>query len=340
MATESKSNREHSFDVELAGIVGLEKSILLKNIDYWVAENERRKQNQYFANGNWWTEESLSSLAKKYPYMKKASIGRWMQELHFDGWITVVVSESGINRYAVGIVFKTWNGGGCWASELPLSQNETAKRYPNLRRQVSQNGTAAVSNWDGDCPKMGHTNIESNVELDIDLNIEADKPHPTKQSENLIDPTPVEAKKEKTPPNFARPPKKEKAAPKIHAENEPHFSYFSDPAKAKAAWTEWIEYKYSQHREKYKEAKTELTKLRQLFQQFNGDSTKFEAAINYSIGNLYRGVFAPKIENGNGKFQHIDKAQQQHIKLARFVADIHSGAAFADAGAVGIITGD
>lgn len=126
----------------------------------------------------------------------------------------------------------------------------------------------------------------------------------------------------------------------IHPENEPHFAYFSNPDKAKAAWLDWIEYKHSQHREKYKEAKSEYTKLRQLFKQFNGDSLKFEEAINYSIGNLYKGIFAPKIEKQDGKFQHYDKAQQQHIKLARFVADIHSGSAFADAGKVEYITGD
>lgn len=130
--------------------------------------------------------------------------------------------------------------------------------------------------------------------------------------------------------------------PGIHPENEPHFTYFSNPEKAKAAWLEWIEYKYNQHREKYKAAKSELAKLRQIFKQFNGDSEKFEEAVNYSIGNLYKGIFAPKNETSNGKFQHahLDKAQQQHARLARFVADIHSGAAFADAGAVDWITGE
>jgi hypothetical protein len=168
----------------------------------------------------------------------------------------------------------------------------------------------------------------------------ADKPQPAQPNETNPDQNLNENPKK--PNNFTGggAAKKEKTAPKIHAENEPHFAYFSDPAKAKAAWTEWIEYKHTQHRQKYKEAKSELTKLRQLFQQFNGDSAKFEAAINYSIGNLYSGVFAPKIENGNGKFQHLDKAQQQHVKLARFVADIHSGAAFANTGTVDIITGE
>ena len=144
MKAESKSNREHSFDVELASIVGLEKSILLKNIEYWVLENERWKHEKYFLNGIWWTEESLTSLAKKYPYMKKASIGRWMQELQSDGWTVSVISQSGVCRYSVGNVFREWNIGGNWQALIPLSQNETAKRYPNLIQEASQNETVAV----------------------------------------------------------------------------------------------------------------------------------------------------------------------------------------------------
>jgi hypothetical protein len=341
MKTESKSNREHSFDVELASIVGLEKSIILKNIEYWVLENERRKQQQYFSNGVWWTEESLTSLAKKYPYMKKASIGRWMQELQSDGWTVSVIAQSGVCRYSVGNVFMEWNIGGNWQALIPVSQNETAKRYPKLRQEASQNETVAVPKWDGSCPKMRHTNIELDVDLDIDLNVEADKPQPAPKNEIKIEPNLNEDPKK--PNNFTGrgAAKKEKPyAPHIHAENEQHFEYFSDPGKAKAAWAEWIEYKHTQHREKYKEAKSELAKLRQLFQQFNGDSKKFEDAVNYSIGNLYKGIFAPKIENGNGKFQHLDKAQQQHVRMARFVADIHNGTAFADAGKMDIITGD
>jgi len=128
--------------------------------------------------------------------------------------------------------------------------------------------------------------------------------------------------------------------PHIHPENETCFSYFSDPAKARAAWKDWIDYKYEQHRERYKAAKSELSKLRQLFKQFSGDSEKFEAAVNHSIGNLYKGVFPPKQEKENGQFQHLDKAQQQHLKYARFVADLRNGSAFADAGKVDYVTGE
>ena len=170
MSDEKKSNREHSFDFELASIVGLEKAILLKNISYWVLENERRKDKCYFSNEMWWTEESLSSLAKKYPYMKRASIGRWMQELHDDGWIAMVGTKGGKNKYAPGKVFVLWNSGGDWQSEL--SQNETVQERPKMRQSASQNETVTIPELDEKRPKMRRINIELNGETYVEGNVE------------------------------------------------------------------------------------------------------------------------------------------------------------------------
>lgn len=170
MSDEKKSNREHSFDFELASIVGLEKAILLKNISYWVVENERRKDKQYFSNGRWWTEESLSSLAKKYPYMKRASIGRWMQELHDLGWISMVGTQGGKNKYSVGKVFILWNSGGDWEKEL--SQNETVTNRPKMRQVSSQNETEPIPEWDTNRPKMRRINIDLNGNSYIKGNVE------------------------------------------------------------------------------------------------------------------------------------------------------------------------
>ena len=173
------------------------------------------------------------------------------------------------------------------------------------------NGKTATNKYE-DYQSINNTKYEDS---------KADKPHPTPKNEITIEQSLNEDPKK--PNNFTGrgAAKKEKPyAPHIHAENEQSFEYFSDPAKAKAAWTEWIEYKYSQHRQKYKEAKSELTKLRQLFQQFNGDSNKFEAAINYSIGNLYSGVFAPKIEN-SGQTKPSSSGNTQRATLNKFGSD-------------------
>jgi len=61
----TKTNREHSFDVELAEIHGIEKAVLLKNFDYWTRENERKQADQFFMGGRYWTAESISSLPNK-----------------------------------------------------------------------------------------------------------------------------------------------------------------------------------------------------------------------------------------------------------------------------------
>ena len=199
--------------------------------------------------------------------------------------------------------------------------------------------TGKPINRKSDC-RVHSNNEDSLKENQSNIEVERDDT-PTPQNEDQPDqPLNENPKKAKNFNGGGAAKNSAKPIIQIHPENEPHFSYFSNPDKAKSAWLDWIEYKYTQHREKYKDAKTELSKLRQLFKQFNGDSAKLEEAVSYSTGNLYKGIFAPKIEKQDGKFQHYDKAQQQHIKLARFVADIHSGSAFADAGKVEYITGD
>ena len=125
-APQQKSNREHSFDAELASLVGIEKAILLKNIDYWVTENERRKIDSSFAYGKWWTFESLTSLAKKYPYMKRGNLSRWFKELKESKWIIMYSTTDGANMYRPGPVFTSWDLGQDWKL---VFQNETGRTW-------------------------------------------------------------------------------------------------------------------------------------------------------------------------------------------------------------------
>lgn len=170
MSNITKSNREHSFDAELAEIVGVEKAILLKNVSYWCAENKRRRVQGVCKEGVWYTAESVRSLAEKYRYMKKTSIGRWMTELHEDGWLRMIGQLGGKNLYSPGPVYEIWNVGGDWESVkrehtpiLQVSQNGTPPEVSQNGTGVSQNGTVGVPKWDTMCPKMGHL-YYSNVE--------------------------------------------------------------------------------------------------------------------------------------------------------------------------------
>ena len=146
----TRSNREHSFDWELAVIVGLEKAILLKNISYWCEENRRRAIETYFLHGTWWTSESIRSLVFKYPYFTRTSISRWMNELNAARWIIFFGQTGGQNFYAPGPSFDAWNAGGDWKSiqDGVLSQNGTPAELSQNGTPPSQNGTVGVPKWD------------------------------------------------------------------------------------------------------------------------------------------------------------------------------------------------
>ena len=132
--------------------------------------------------------------------------------------------------------------------------------------------------------------------------------------------TVVDAVGPKTKPTKTGREKPQRNAPNIHPENETVFQHFSDPAKARAAWAEWLQYKYDQHRERYKNAKSELVKLRSLWEETKGDAAQVERNISHSIGNLYRGIFAPKAEkNGTQQPNGLNKATAQHLDLAQYV---------------------
>ena len=207
-APQQKSNREHSFDAELASFVGIEKAILLKNIDYWVTENERRKIDSSFAYGKWWTFESLTSLAKKYPYMKRGNLSRWFKELKESKWIIMYSTTDGANMYRPGPVFTSWDLGQDWKL---VFQNETGRTWGG----VFQNEPKAV--FQNEPKGAAHFETDNNVEKHIEKNVEREgereaenTPSPPKDFDEMIkrvnaEVATIEAEKEKISPVPAAP---------------------------------------------------------------------------------------------------------------------------------------
>lgn len=188
----TKVNREHSFDAELAEIHGIEKAILLKNFDYWVRENERKQVEAFLMGGKYWTAESASSLAKKYKYMAKSSLKRWVNELKDIGWLDIVKRQSDVSFYRPGKVFELWNTGQEW--ELAQNEPTPKKDYrPILSQSLGQNGPIRADNW----AKMGHNNIDSY----IDLNIEENRGNSQTGNQSSL-----EAEYTQHPPSCAAPP--------------------------------------------------------------------------------------------------------------------------------------
>jgi hypothetical protein len=68
----TKTNREHSFDVELAEIHGIQKRrFCSKNFDYWVRENERKAGGSVFMGGRILDGRKYIILGKKVPVYEK-----------------------------------------------------------------------------------------------------------------------------------------------------------------------------------------------------------------------------------------------------------------------------
>jgi hypothetical protein len=80
---------EHSFDINLALIVGIEKAIILKNIHWWVTANTKNKSDRHFHNGKYWTYNTAAAFNSLFPYMPPRSIARWLVDLEKDGWLEV-----------------------------------------------------------------------------------------------------------------------------------------------------------------------------------------------------------------------------------------------------------
>lgn len=182
----TRSNREHSFDWELAVIVGLEKAILLKNISYWCEENRRRAALEYFQHGTWWTRESLKTLARKYPYFTMPSISRWMNQLCAAGWVRMFGQSGGTNFYAPGAAFDAWNLGEDWkaltSSDLRIpSQNENPIDLLKTRTPVSQNekvGVLKMRNRGSQNEKHEYSNVDYQIDTDVECAARARKPRP------------------------------------------------------------------------------------------------------------------------------------------------------------------
>jgi hypothetical protein len=75
----------HSFDIKLAEILGIEESILLQHIAFWIKINSAKGIN--FRNDKYWTFCSANSLVKIFPYINRLKITRTLSKLEEKEWL-------------------------------------------------------------------------------------------------------------------------------------------------------------------------------------------------------------------------------------------------------------
>jgi len=160
----------HSFNVNIAKIVGVEKAILLKEHCGWCRENLIKDRNTY--GGIPFTFNSAVQYAKKFPYMNEKSIGRWLKELERDGWIA---SSKRMNRARYDrtkhytINFEKYN---CAASGIEYTKSQNEKWKSQIEECISQI-EQSISQNEETIPSLTHllpslTQLEGDSKRDDD----------------------------------------------------------------------------------------------------------------------------------------------------------------------------
>lgn len=204
-----KIDENHSFNVNIACIVGERKAILLKEIYGWCDRNLSNNRNVYF--GLPWTYNSATAYAEKFPYWTEKSIARWLKELQADGWIYATDQFNkfridrtkwytiNFERYDQAVVknLTSKSQNEKWLSQIEksLSQNEKSEP-PKMRDDISQNEE----------PIPSHT-----ISYPSNTSKSARAKKPTKKTETRKPEITADQTKENVPPVAAHPPREKEA---------------------------------------------------------------------------------------------------------------------------------
>ena len=127
----------HQFNTKIAKQYGLEESILLENIYFWVKKNKCNNQNYH--NGKYWTYNSIKAFSALFPYMSESKIYRALKNLEENGLIEI--SDFNENRYKrpswytlTEKALKLYNDKDLFQNETSTFQNETSSITDNKQQ--------------------------------------------------------------------------------------------------------------------------------------------------------------------------------------------------------------
>ena len=115
----------HQFNTEIAKQYGIEESILLENIYFWVKKNKANNQNYH--NGKYWTYNSIRAFKILFDYMSESKIYRALKKLEEAGLIEI--GDFNADRY-----------------KRPSWYTVTEKAIKLYKDSTLQNGTSTLQN--------------------------------------------------------------------------------------------------------------------------------------------------------------------------------------------------
>lgn len=77
---------QHHFDVEIATKYGVHAAVILDNLQFWIEHN--RANEKCYAEGRYWTYNSVKAFARLYPYMSEQAVRTALQKL-IDGGLII-----------------------------------------------------------------------------------------------------------------------------------------------------------------------------------------------------------------------------------------------------------
>ena len=111
----------HSFDTDVAALVGVNAAIIFNNIAFWIKKNEANEENYY--DGCYWTYNTKAAWRTLFPYMGEKQFKAALQKLidegllktgcynskPFDRTLWYALTEKGYSMLQNGIAPKAQN---------------------------------------------------------------------------------------------------------------------------------------------------------------------------------------------------------------------------------------
>lgn len=146
----------HSFNIREAEIYGVECSILLYNIRFWIEKN--KSNNKHFYDDKYWTYNSAKAFKDLFPYFSEHQISRFLKKLEEENAIIVGnYNKAGYDKTKWYSVNDTLISQKCKINASLISQN-CKMEFANL-----QDGVRKIARPIPDI----NTDINNSIEFDF-----------------------------------------------------------------------------------------------------------------------------------------------------------------------------
>ena len=98
--------REHSFNIAVATVYGVEKAIILWRFCLFIQKH--KADEEYFVDGRTWTYQPALGLTSQFPYWSQKKIQRLLQSIVNDNILMKDFKHDKISFFILLIIFGPW----------------------------------------------------------------------------------------------------------------------------------------------------------------------------------------------------------------------------------------